>query len=93
MLVPGSITKHRADLMFSGFVSMNSNRNVPSRETESSSPFPVEGTALMNRTALSSSIKPAEANAKQAANERPEAKNDSARKPFLRKLEPHIQAA
>jgi hypothetical protein len=47
----------------------------------------------MSRTALRTSEKPAESNAKQAANERSEAKNNSAKKAFLNKLEPHIQAA
>jgi hypothetical protein len=40
---------------------------------------------------LSASEKPAEANAKQAASEGAETKNNIARKAFLRKLDPHIQ--
>src|SRR5581483_624559 len=42
---------------------------------------------------LRASEKPAQANAKQAANERSKAKHNRARKAFLRNLEPHIQAA
>ena len=47
----------------------------------------------MSRTALSASEKPAEANAKQATNQRSKAKYDSTKKAFLRQLPPHIQTA
>src|SRR4051794_31501742 len=47
--------------------------------------------ALTDRTALSASKKPAETEAKQAADQGSEAKHDRTKKAFLRKLPPHIQ--